>query len=48
MKSYFKEKLHSVGKLTKGFRTMQKKSEFDFLRFAAHLRFCLILVRICS
>jgi len=28
--------------------TMQKKSEFDFLSFAAHLRFCLILVRICS
>ena len=28
--------------------TMQKKSEFDFLNFAAHLRFCLILVRICS
>ena len=28
--------------------TMQKKSEFDFLSFAAHLRFCLIRVRICS
>ena len=28
--------------------TTQKKSEFDFLSFAAHLRFCLILVRICS
>ena len=28
--------------------TMQKKSEFDFLSFAAHLRICLILVRICS
>jgi len=28
--------------------TMQKKSEFDFLSFAAQLRFCLILVRICS
>jgi len=28
--------------------TRQKKSEFDFLSFAAHLRFCLILVRICS
>ena len=28
--------------------TMQKKSEFDVMSFAAHLRFCLILVRICS
>jgi len=28
--------------------TMQKKSEFDLLSFAAHLRFCLVLVRICS
>jgi len=28
--------------------TMQKKSEFHFLSFAAYLRFCLILVRICS
>ena len=28
--------------------TMQKKSEFDFSSFAAHLRFCLILVRIRS
>jgi len=27
---------------------MQKKSEFDLLSFATHLRFCLILVRICS
>ena len=28
--------------------TMQKKSESDFLSCAAHLRFCLILERICS
>ena len=28
--------------------TMLKKSEFHFLNFAAHLRFCFILVRICS
>ena len=28
--------------------TMQKKSEFDFLSVAAHLRFCLILLQICS
>ena len=27
---------------------MQKKSEFDFLSLAAHLRICLILVQICS
>jgi len=28
--------------------TMQKKSEFDILSFAAHLRFCLILIWIRS
>ena len=28
--------------------TMQKKSEFDFLSFTAHLQFCLIVVRIRS